>query len=365
MIKNKMNKKGAITAQQLVTIILLIAGFAIVLLVFSQISWTGQINREVCHQSVILRATVPSAGQTLIPLKCKTSKICVTSGIIGGKCEEDFKNVKGITKAKVAKVKDVEKLISQEIVDCWTMMGEGKVSLFSQYWADNFGVGGVYPTCVICSRIAFDEKLDLGLDDVNVLKYMREHKIPNGNVSYYAYLAEEGGQFSASDINSLEVKNVHEGISDEGTIPVVDKEDFMIINSSDLENWEDPLKEPEEEMAVLFMQISAPGHGDSLLNIGKGVLGIGAAGAYFAGPSLTLKGLKAIGLKGGLITLAVAAVGAGIQQVNVAYNRGVTAGYCGDISVGDEARNGCSVVRAVNYDLEDIQSYCSVIESIP
>jgi len=365
MIKNKRIKKGSITSQQLVTIILLIAGFAIVLLVFSQISWTGQIDREVCHQSVVLRATVPSETQGLVPLKCKTSKICVTSGIIGGKCEEDFKNVKGITKAKVGEVKDVEKLISQEIVDCWTTMGEGKVSLFSQYWADTFGIGGVYPTCVICSRIAFDEKLDLDLDDINVLEYMRTHKIPNGNISYYAYLSGEGGQFSASDIDSIEVKDIEEEKSKEGEIPVVGEEDSTTIDSSNLDEWEDPLKEPKDEMAVLFMQISAPGHGDSLLNIGKGVLGIGAVGAHFAGASLTVKGLKTIGVKGGLITLAVAIVGVGIQQLNVAYNRGVTAGYCGDISVGEEARNGCSVVRAVNYNLKDIQSYCSVIESIP
>jgi hypothetical protein len=358
-----MDKKGSIAANQLVIIILLITGFAIVILVFSQINWTGQIDREVCHQSVILRATIPSAGQTLVPLKCKTSKLCVTSGIIGGKCEEDFQNAKGITKNKVSEVKQVEKLISKEIVDCWTMMGEGKVSLFSQYWANTFGVGSVYPTCVICSRIAFDEKLDLDLDNINVLKYMREHKIPNGNISYYAYLTEEGGQFSV-DIDSLEVKNIEEGKSKEGeVIPVVDEEDSTIIDSSQLE-FENP-KESKEEMAILFMQISAPGQIDALLNLGKGVLGIGAAGAYFAGPSLVAKGIKAVGVKGGLITLAIAAVGAGIQQLNVVYNRGVTAGYCGDISVGEEARNGCSVVRAVNYNLEEIQSYCSVIESIP
>jgi len=357
-----MDKKGSITANQLVIIILLITGFAIVLLVFSQISWTGQIDKEVCHQSVILRATIPSAGQALVPLKCKTSKLCVTSGFIGGKCEEDFQNAKGITKNKVSEVKQVEKLISQEIVDCWTMMGEGKVSLFSQYWADTFGVGSVYPTCVICSRIAFDEKLDLDLDNINVLKYMREHKIPNGNISYYAYLAEEG-QFSV-DIDSLEVKNIGEEKVDGNEIPIID-EGSTTIDSSNLNDWEDPLKEPKGEMAILFMQISAPNHGDSILNIGKGILGMGIVGGTFAGPSLAIKGIKAVGVKGGLITLAVAAVGAGIQQLNVAYNRGVTAGYCGDISVGEEARNGCSVVRAVNYNLEEIQSYCSVIESIP
>ena len=63
--------------------------------------------------------------------------------------------------------------------------------------------------------------------------------------------------------------------------------------------------------------------------------------------------------------VAVAALIAGIaQQGSVAYNRDVTAGYCGDVSSGGEERDGCSVVRTVNYNKEEIGSYCSVIESI-
>ncbi len=366
MMKKERNKKGSMTAKQLVTIILLIAGFAILLLVFSQISWTGQIDKEVCHQSVVMRATMPLIGQGLVPLKCKTSKVCVTSGFIGEKCEEDFHNAKGITKAKVKEVRQVEKLISQEIIDCWSMMGEGRVSLFSQFWAETYGFGGVYPTCVICSRIAFDEKLDLeNLDEINVLKYMREHKIPNGEVSYYQYLAGEGGKVGVEiellDVEKLEVMNVKE----EDGKPVAGEDSIIIDSSKPEEKWEDPLKESKGEIAILFMQISAPEHGDSILNLGKSVLGIGAVGGFFAGPSLVMKGIKAIGIKGGLITLGIAIVGTGIQQLSVAHNRGVTAGYCGDITVGTEARNGCSVVRAINYDLEEIKKYCSVIESIP
>lgn len=360
----KENKKGEMTSKQLVTIILLIASFAIILLVFSQIDWTGEIDREICKQSVIIRATMPAVGQNLIPLNCRTSKICVTSGLIGGKCEEEFTNVKSITKANVQEVKQVEKLIAGEIIGCWNTMGEGKVSLFSQYWAETFGVGGVYPTCVICSRIAFDEKLDLDLEKMNVLKYMKEYKIPEGDVSYYEYLAKEGGKISVEE--PLTVKKIVEEETDEGKKLIATEEDSENII---LEEVKKEIRETQggkkDELAILFMQISAPTHGDSALNIGKAVLGIGIVGGYFAGPSAVISGIKAVGLKGGLIVLGTAIVGVGVQQINVAYNRGVTAGYCGDISVGQEARNGCSVVRAVNYNSSDIRKYCSVIESIP
>ncbi len=354
----KENKKGSLTATQLVTIILLVIGFAILLFVFYQINWTGQIDKQICHESVILRATSPLATQGLVPLKCRTSKICVSSGIIGGKCKKEFENAKGITKVKVKEVEQIEKLVTQEIIDCWTMMGEGKVSLFSQYWAERFGVGGVYSTCVICSRVAFDEKLDLNLDEMNVLDYMVRHRIPDGEVSYYEYLTSEGGKMSVGD--SLTITDIDK---DEEGNPIVEEEgDLETINFKELE---DPF-ESKDEMAILFMQISAPEHGDSILNIGKAVLGVGIGS--FVGPSWVRKGVvkvaKAIGLKGGLITLGVAVVAAGAQQINVAHSRGVTAGYCGDVSVGKDARNGCSVVRTVKYNAEEIDKYCSVLENI-
>ena len=349
----KENKKGSMTAKQLVSIILLLVGFAILLFVFYQINWSGQIDRQVCHQSVVLRATAPMVAQNFVPLKCATTKVCATSGIIGGKCETEFKNAKAITKVKVKNVEQVEKLVAQEIIDCWTMMGEGKVSLFSQHLAERFGIGGVYPSCVICSRIAFDDKIDFDLDEMNVLDYMITHKVPDEDVSYYNYLAKEGGKINTGE--SLEVKDI---IEVDGELEV--SEGGETINVNELE---EPLKD-KEEMAVLFMQISSPSHGDSILNIGKAALGIGAVGGYFAGPSLIAKGIKAVGLKGGLISLAAAIIGAGAQQLSVVNSRGVAAGYCGDISVGKEARDGCSVIRTVKYNLEEIKKYCSEIESI-
>jgi len=49
----------------------------------------------------------------------------------------------------------------------------------------------------------------------------------------------------------------------------------------------------------------------------------------------------------------------------VTYNRAVTASYCDDITIGSDARSGCSVIRTTDYNVGDILEYCSVIESIP
>ena len=54
----KLLKKGDITVGQIVMIILLLLGFALVLLVYTQLNWSGTIDREVCHQSIVFRGTL-------------------------------------------------------------------------------------------------------------------------------------------------------------------------------------------------------------------------------------------------------------------------------------------------------------------
>ena len=67
--------KGEITTSQLVTIVLFILGFAILLFALYELIWKGDLDKQVCHQSVILRATMPDIAKGYVPLKCKTEKI--------------------------------------------------------------------------------------------------------------------------------------------------------------------------------------------------------------------------------------------------------------------------------------------------
>jgi len=191
------NKKGEMTSTMLVSIILLVVGFGIILFIYSQLAFEGQVDREICHESVILRGTLPDTLglKDAAPLKCKTSKICVRGKKIFGKGEcEEFTNADSVINNNVNDLTQIEKLISQEIVGCWRMMGEGKISLFSESAAE-YGFGDVYPSCVICSRIAFDKEslAEKGIDieERNVLNYMLTHKIPNGEKSYYGYSSDE------------------------------------------------------------------------------------------------------------------------------------------------------------------------------
>lgn len=370
-----MDKKGDISVGVFVTTALIIAGFGILLYFGYQAITTGQADKEVCHQTVVLRATSPQIGQNYVPLKCKTEKICVTTGLFAGKCT-DFGSEKGITYAKVKSVEDVEKLVAQSIIDCYSMMGEGKVSIFSQYIAQTYGLGSVYPSCIMCSRIAFDKeklgKAGIDLSTMDLVNYMRTHLLPGKDVTYYDYLAGENtAGFTSKDKFELPVFKTENGKIVQGT-ENVDMESLSgEALASEIERQKKDEALQEHELAILFMQISAPSHGESAWNAIKTVGGT-AAGTYAAAPRVSTwlaKGIGKLCTAGGWVgpaiclgTLAIAGI---YQQGNVAYNRAMTAGYCGDISVGNEARSGCSAVRTINYNVDDIKQYCGIIESIP
>jgi len=364
MIKNK---NADITTSQIVMIILLVAGFAIIVFFIIQLSWSGQINRQVCHESVVLRGTLPSLAQGYVPLKCMTDKVCITSSTFGS-CSA-FEGVKGVTKVRISSDnekarKDIERTITQEIYNCWTMMGEGKLSLFSQALAQTYGIGTVYPTCMLCSRIAFDvaslEKTGVDLSKIDVLEYMMSHKVPGKNVSYYSYLeGTSPAKIAVSEDISLPIltKTLTDG-----------KEEIALSSGKALVepyNEEQEAGKPEE-LGVLFMQISSPQQGQAAINAGNTILGL-AVGSYISGPIGTIARNTITGTcKSNLIICGSILAIAGIaQQANVARNRAITAGYCGDVSIGTDARNGCSAVRTINYGADDISDYCSVIESIP
>ena len=358
------------TSTMLVSIVLLVAGFGLILFFYSQLAFKGQVDREVCHQSVILRGTLPDTLglKETAPLKCKTIKICVRGKKLLGKGEcEEFTNADSVINTNVNDLTQIEKLISQEIVGCWSMMGEGKISLFSENAAE-YGFGSVYPSCVICSRIAFDKEslVEKGIDieERNVLNYMLTHKIPNGEKSYYGYLTGDSpAKISVKETISIPI--------------IIEKEDGSVSSNESIEinlkDFSGEEREETQELAILYMQISAPTKWDSVLNIGSS-LGFGAAGgAAVVGAAGRCSVAKWIGTgvknvcKGPIAYAcsALALIAVGFQQWSAEDNRGIAATYCGDVSTGEESRQGCSVVRTVNYNIEDIKKYCAVIESIP
>ncbi|MEK6875732.1 MAG: hypothetical protein AABX30_03540 [Nanoarchaeota archaeon] len=223
------NNKAQMTSTQLITVILSVTGFIILLYVISQIAFNQQVDREVCHESVIARATFPEVldGKTkeLFPLKCKTRKVCITSKIIGrGDCEKEL----GISfdTARVSpnldKInEDINKFLAREMADCWTMMGEAEVQIFSKdaTW------DSVNKKCSICSRISFDKSITSKKTEIIGLgNYLFTHKTPNKEISYWDYLSRGVGRIGynpADDAYNLNQKAIV----------------FMEVKASTLTSW--------------------------------------------------------------------------------------------------------------------------------
>lgn len=202
----KQNKKAEMTSEQIIGIVLLIVGFIIVLLLYFGIDWTGQTDQEVCHLSVVARGSLPDTLELkeLPPLKCKTKKVCVTDKTFGkGTCEtfgKEYDSVK-VSDEQLKQEGEIKKVFADELVDCWNMMGEGKIQLFKQFILEKRSA------CVICSRIAFDADVETKKVD-NFAMYLN-NKIPNKNISYWKFLtANKAQDYSlASDaIGSFDTK---------------------------------------------------------------------------------------------------------------------------------------------------------------
>lgn len=363
MKKQEKTKKGDITIAQIVTFIILVLGFIILLIFYYNLDFKGNLKTEVCKESVLFRATagqISGPAQAFIPLKCQTEKFCITTkSFTAGDCVSAYGVTTGITTVRVNTVEQVEKFYADEIFRCWSMMGEGKVSLFYKSTQD-YGFGENYPSCVICSRIAFDDKdsnLDLSL--MNVHRYMSTHKVPGKEYTYAQYLtsntdiknlANNVGGINYDDLMDFADKFADTTVSRDSNIPAFEK---MSTDSSGV----------KKENAVLFMQIVSPKHSDSFTN-GVAAIGLSLGASYILAPTLTTTATRAL-VKSPWTWVALAIAGV-YQQGSIAYNRAVTAGYCSDVMTsGQNARDGCSVVRTTNYDVKGISDYCPNIESIP
>ena len=360
-----MKKSGQVSLTTIIIIALLAISFGIVLFFWWQSNFGERADKEACHQSVVYRASVGSvvekAGE-YIPLTCKTDKICITSGIFGGSCA-DFKGLKGITRIRVKNINQIQQAMAQNIVDCWTMMGEGHISLFSQWAAQTYGIGSVYPSCVICSRMAFDmESLKKnGINETELAKidldsYMSTHLIPNQQITYNELLSGESPAKATIKPNIL-------------------SPDVSVESLSDVQSTSENLALQSKEIAVLFMQISSPSHGEAAKNVGLTALGVATGAFTTSAMTIGIKATVKAGMRVGKLCLSGGWVGpaicggilaiAGIyQQSNIAVQRAKTAGYCGDVITGEDARNGCSIVRTIAYNSSEINQYCVAIESI-
>jgi hypothetical protein len=365
MLKLK-NKKG-IETKMLIGLLLLLVGFGIVVMLYYRVNFPSVVDKQVCTESVNLRGIASgvagSTGESFVALKCKTEKVCITSGLVGGTCEENF-GKESVVQAKIKNsalgINQSAKVISDKVLSCWDMMGQGRLSLFSSGWKAQFGLGkNIYSSCVICSRIAFDMKNTANVDktQVNVYDYMIRHKVPGKDFTYAGYIAEG----SPAGISITNTASVLESATFKSTVlPEFDSASGVAQEFTSVPITKSP------EIAVIFMQFSAPDYETVILNT------FGVVGASFVLPGVGTYARKATALVfsnpwTGIPAAIGVATFAGYQAWNVYKGYDTAVGYCGDVTIGGSSGKnyGCSAIRVIPYDAENIQHFCGAIESIP
>ena len=359
-----MEKGGELTSFYVITSVLALVGFLILIWFVVRIGIDNEAETQVCHLSVITRATALEAAQQFVPLHCTTQKVCLKEG--AGTCETSFAG-EHIREIKVDKrtdetgtreaIRAVEATLAEEMYSCWSMMGEGKLDLF-QSLQKKTGLESVKSTCVICSRVAIDVAAGREaqiLREVNLPAYLKSHTVPNSQLTYLQAFTDPSVQAYSKVSEDILAKE----FSRESALEV---------------------KPKTPEYAVVFMQIKPTSLSDAIKNIGS--VATVAGGAFVLTP-MPLKGgalrTAASGLftlPGAVVAASGAVIGGAIIYSNTDQGAGAAAGYCGDVTVpgaatvkasstGADVRKGCSMVQVVAYDAVAINSLCNHIESAP
>ncbi|MFH1325421.1 MAG: hypothetical protein ABIH49_01465 [archaeon] len=180
MKKKIFEKRGELTTQQIVIVIVLIASFAVILFLLFRLDLGSESDKELCRNSVFLKGNSALPVKT-ISLNCYTSYECITEN---GNCE-------GLTNPKIVKVKTEENIydaLAENMADCWWQFGEGKVNYVgNDFKEENY--------CSICSQVLFDDSLNnipeisegkISKDDF--YDYLSKTKMPGKEITYSEYL---------------------------------------------------------------------------------------------------------------------------------------------------------------------------------
>jgi len=233
-----MKRKGELTTQQLVTLIILIVSFGIILFLIFNLGLGETTNKEICHNSVLLKSKSVVGGV----LDCKINYVCISGG---GKCEgfnEDYtldidmnlKPTEKKTKEDLIK-EEIMKAIANEMADCWWMFGEGKVDYVKGIdWSKITGK----KVCAICSRIKFDSEIkELGsIDSSFFKKTLIDSKKGGDTYFYYLYGIHDVSKVNFEDIDLGEEYIVLTGVAKKGFFGAAKDIDNWLLTGVDLLN---------------------------------------------------------------------------------------------------------------------------------
>lgn len=237
---DKRNKKG-ISTEVLVGLVLTIVTTAVLLgLVEMQGKSVEDVtSREICRQSVQKHADLHI--RTFNPpsdmINCPAAYIEISKD----KAMYEYRNRKSIINLKGTekeKKQQVQRIMADEIYNCWNQFGEGKKDLF----------GGPKKYCSVCSVFQFND--DLELNGYEFYTFLMQNKVPNrklaeNGITYFDYMQgrTKKGTADPSTLQKYRTeleKTLMDGKSPYAVVFVYAKSEPMIDNTMEFLNkfWE-------------------------------------------------------------------------------------------------------------------------------
>lgn len=339
-----MQKRGEITSSKIVGILLIVAGFIVVVFfLVSILNLGGQTEDEVCRTSILTRATAPEATQRYLPLKCTTKKICLTTS--NGICSQ-FIGEKNVETIKISSkpekgAKQINEIFANQMFDTFSITGRGNLDIssgatkdISNIITDYLSVSEKKPICYIHSRVALAPDLQANsniLREVDPTEYMRTEQVPGSSLTYLQ-------TFTDRQINAYPSDFENNLLTDNPTTTPEIAFMFTQVLVEDETPWNEALKKGMGTGITI---------GGTLLSPAGRVTGI-------IGAPITIVGsILAIGISGGL------------AYSQASENQAFAATYCGSLT-GAKSRQGCSVVMPIDYsNVTKINELCFKIEGNP
>ena len=381
----KRERRGELTSATIIPIILLIAGFAVLLYVGYQLFFAddgGDLNtqRQICQLSVLTRATANERLKAITPLKCTTEKICISNAGTG-ECKDSFGGEEGIQEFQLkqekgtaqSKALEIDYITAEAMYNCWNMMGQGKLDIFGGY-ASSLGLTPKQPTCVICSRIAVE---GFSEEQVKQINGWTERDAAGNFVAEHPGLLDLSG-FLQNNLAPQSSKTYMEVFTDKDvrSYPKFDKVEGDAKNNKDkidaeIKGITNPPKVENykfDEVAVVFMQIKTNGYLDTFKNILNDGTAVAAGAFLIPGSGLVARTAGRVifsnWVTASLFGVAVAGA-AGYVAYNVKEGRAAATGYCGEFTTSDKAaedknggKEGCSIIQVMPYSVKQINAFC-------
>ncbi len=318
MLKNK----KALESEVLIGIIITLIVAAVIFFFLRGLTLKGTIDKEACHQTVLMRSMPVGIGETMkksIPLKCKTEDILISFQ------DEEL----------------IKQRIANAMYDCWWMLGEGRLSPFLEGTLKEMSIMPAKSMCVICSTIGFSDRVRAKYSEIDITDYLQNTKIPLQNRTYIEYFSDEEGTRlpTGVKIQPIETSKKYAII-------------FFAFESEALLKGSGTTGGLVMIGSKMFGPLVATLAGEQILTLPFGIL----QGLLRTGQALTGAALSAIGTP-----LLIASAALMLWQTGVStWGQYVTAaGYC------NGENKGCFQVVLTEYDKNALAKTCGNIESIP